>query len=88
MHSGESDTAETRFSEDDILIAFALRMDSYKYADSKNLEISHFYEKLEKQGMEDLTTIEKMVALFAMQRYLYNLRVPYSRSMYPPFQPA
>jgi hypothetical protein len=72
MHSGESDMAERQFSEDDILIAFALRMNGYKYADSKNLEISHFYEKLEKQGMEDLTTIEKMVALFAMQRYLYK----------------
>lgn len=72
MSRGESETGKTQFTEDDILIACALRVNGYTYAESKNLDISHFYEKLEKQGMEGLTAFEKMLTLFAMQRYLYK----------------
>lgn len=72
MHSGETETSEIQFTEDDILIACALRLNGYTYAESQNLEIGQFYEKLEEKGMDYLTTIEKMVTFFAMQRYLYK----------------
>jgi hypothetical protein len=59
-------------NEDDVLIAFALRFDGYKYQQESGFEFRVPSPSESLAALDGLSPIERMTMLFLMQRYLYK----------------
>jgi len=59
-------------NEDDVLTSFALRFDGYKYQKDSGFEFRLPGPSDPPTDLDSLSTIERMTALFMMQRYLYK----------------
>lgn len=67
-----SEAEQPDHTEDDILIACALRLDGYKYQDEHNFDhqaaMDHFFQS----GEWNISPLEQLTVFFLLQRYLYK----------------